>query len=478
MAKSEPEQVGPGLHVIALEANNFMRLRAVRVVPRGHVVEVVGRNGAGKTSTLDAIFCTIAGAASLPAVPVRAGERSGETFVDLGELRVTRKYDASGPTSLKVEQRDGTRVKSPQAVLDRLISLVAFDPLEFASAPPAAQAETLRRLVGLDLSDLDRKQAELAEERADLNKSLKAQEYEYQAYGPDAEWEQVPDAPVSLAEILGRLKAVQAERLEIVKKRTAYRDLMAELGQRIAASEKAEADVIRLRKRLADAEAAASDAAESVRSVSEMIEKRMPEIEALVDPDTAPVEREIAESEALNRDVRRKQERKALRETMDGNRESAAEILRKLFEIKAEKASRLAAVTFPVEGLGFTEDGLGVTLRGVPVAQASTAEAVVAGLGVAAALSPRLRVARIKDGSLLDDDTMRAVAEWAAANSFQVWCERVGGPNSPSGIIIEDGSVLADRQPGEPPPASPRYGASALAMLDDEPKNGAEDVYG
>lgn len=465
----DPEQPkpGPGLHVLALEANNFMRLKAVRVVPRGPVVEITGRNGQGKTSVLDAIFCTIAGASTLPAEPLRAGQSVGETFVDLGEYRVTRRYTSTGTTSLTVEARDGSRVRSPQATLDGLLNLVAFDPLAFASAAPAQQAETLRKLVGLDLTDLELAYRSASAERGDLKQSIQAQEYEYQAYGPDSAWESVQDEPLSLAEIIGRLKDANACRLLVAQKRTAYRDLLAEQGQRIAASEKANSDVDRLRKRLAEAEAVASDAAESVRSVAEMIERRRPEVEALQDPDTASIEREIADSETTNRNVRLKRERRALAESIDGNRDTAVNLNEKLRCIKAEKASRLASVTFPVEGLGFTEDGGGVTLRGVPVAQASTAETVVLGLAIAAAMNPRLRVARIKDGSLLDDDTMNAVVTWAQANSFQVWVERVGGPNSPTGIIIEDGAVLADRQPGAPAQATPRFGASALFMLDD-----------
>ena len=56
------------------------------------------------------------------------------------------------------------------------------------------------------------------------------------------------------------------------------------------------------------------------------------------------------------------------------------------------------------------------------------------------ALNPTLRVLLIRDGSLLDDDSMRLIAEMAAKADAQVWLERVGEGDK-SAIIIEDGQI-------------------------------------
>jgi len=104
------------------------------------------------------------------------------------------------------------------------------------------------------------------------------------------------------------------------------------------------------------------------------------------------------------------------------------------------KAAALAKAKFPVDGLGF--DDSGVTYQNVPFDQASSAEQIRVSLGMAIALNPKLRVIRILDGSLLDDDNLKMISDAAAEHDFQVWIERVGD-NGSVGIVIEDGQVSA-----------------------------------
>jgi hypothetical protein len=54
----------------------------------------------------------------------------------------------------------------------------------------------------------------------------------------------------------------------------------------------------------------------------------------------------------------------------------------------------------------------------------------------------KVRVMRIKDGSLLDEDSLAVVAEMAHAHDFQVWIESVETSGN-VGIYMEDGEVKA-----------------------------------
>src|SRR3546814_3882853 len=92
----------------------------------------------------------------------------------------------------------------------------------------------------------------------------------------------------------------------------------------------------------------------------------------------------------------------------------------------------------PVSGLGFG-DGF-ITLNGLPFDQASTAEQIGASVGMGMAANPRLRVIMIREGSLLDDDSMKIVADLAEKHDYQVWLESVQS-DRPGAVIIEDGMV-------------------------------------
>jgi hypothetical protein len=117
------------------------------------------------------------------------------------------------------------------------------------------------------------------------------------------------------------------------------------------------------------------------------------------------------------------------------------ELTHEIEAIDAKKAAAVAAAKMPVAGLGFDADGT-VTFNGVPLSQASSAEQIKVSLAMAMALNPTIRVVRIMDGSLLDTDSMRLIAEMAAAADMQVWVERVQD-GSPSAVVIEDGAVVS-----------------------------------
>ncbi|TXH49489.1 MAG: hypothetical protein E6Q97_22580 [Desulfurellales bacterium] len=92
----------------------------------------------------------------------------------------------------------------------------------------------------------------------------------------------------------------------------------------------------------------------------------------------------------------------------------------------------------PIPGLGFSESE--VTLNGIPLSQSSSAEQLRVGLAIAIAANPNMKVMLIRDGSLLDDDSLRLVEESAKAAGAQVWVEMVGRDGQCS-VVIEDGAV-------------------------------------
>lgn len=48
------------MKIIALQAENVKRLVAIEIRPDGNLVQITGKNGAGKTSVLDCIWWALA----------------------------------------------------------------------------------------------------------------------------------------------------------------------------------------------------------------------------------------------------------------------------------------------------------------------------------------------------------------------------------------------------------------------------------
>jgi len=105
-----------------------------------------------------------------------------------------------------------------------------------------------------------------------------------------------------------------------------------------------------------------------------------------------------------------------------------------------EKVAAVAAAELPVEGLGFGDDE--VLLNDLPFDQASDAEKLRTSVAIAAAMAPKLKVIRIRDGSLLDSSGVKALAEFAEKHGLQIWREVVSDGGA-TGIVIEDGALAS-----------------------------------
>ena len=140
------------MNVIELRAQNFARLSAVTIRPDGSLVQITGRNSAGKSSVLGAIWTALKGRAAAPVQPVHAGAEEARIDLDIGAMKIVRTFKKSKggdvTSDLKVTLADGGRVGTkPQAMIDALLGDLAFDPLEFARLPADRQFDRVKALV-------------------------------------------------------------------------------------------------------------------------------------------------------------------------------------------------------------------------------------------------------------------------------------------------------------------------------------------
>ena len=66
------------MKIIKLTAENFMRLVAVEISPQGNAIMITGKNGAGKSSVMEAIKALFQGKKYHPDKPIRDGADHAE----------------------------------------------------------------------------------------------------------------------------------------------------------------------------------------------------------------------------------------------------------------------------------------------------------------------------------------------------------------------------------------------------------------
>jgi AAA domain len=433
------------MKIISLTAENIKRLVAVEIRPDGNLVEITGRNGQGKTSVLDSIMWAIEGAKHIQAEPIRKGATAARIRLDLGELKIQRTFardevDGSTTSKLLVMSADGASYPSPQGMLDALLNALCFDPLAFARAEPKEQFNMLRKFVpGVDFAQIVMDNKDDEDERKGINRLLK-QARESAKTAAAGLPENIPEEAPDEGELVKRLQ---------------------EAGEANALLERQRAELARIAKEAADADNLAISQVSEARRLREQadeLEERaagnqrraaslrgnLTDIGELPEPvNTQAITQALADARATAVWVRKRDEARKLTVSADNLEARSKAITARMRKREEDKQKAIAAAKMPVEGIGFGEDC--ITLNGVPFEQGSDAEQLMASVRIAMAMAPKLRVIRIRDGSLLDQDAMKLLGQLADEHDLQIWVERVDSSGQ-IGFVIEDGYVRKAEQ--------------------------------
>ena len=416
------------MKIIELRAENVMRLKAVEITPDGTVQVIGGRNAQGKSAVLNAIWLALGGGKASKDIsrPIRDGEENASVRLDLGDLVVTRTWTQKG-TSLKVENAEGATFKSPQGLLDALVGQLSFDPLAFTRLSAKEQRAALLDLVDMDvdLDTIDAQIRDLYTHRTEIGRQGKA-------IGDVTVDDKLPTVEKSAASVVKKLQEAQEVHRWVDTTRQQIQDAHTAADAALTTVRAAEERIKELQAQITSLIATRKMRLAEAENMQHAIDNtEMPNL-AYIEDELATVEDTNAKIRANNAARERLNEKQALRDAYEG-------LTKQLTELDEQKAAALAAATFPVDGLSF--DSTGVLYRGVPLSQASSAEQIRVSLAMGMALNPKLRVLMIKDGSLLDEDSMAAIRDQVADGDFQLWLEVVN-PDDPSAVLIEDGMVV------------------------------------
>ena len=411
------------MRIINLYSENIKRVKAVDITPKENVVILSGKNGEGKTSVLDSIWFAIQyrGASKNNPIPLRSGTDKGIVTVDLGDYIVTRKFTPAG-TTLEVKTPDGSKIPSPQGLLDGLIGDLSFDPWDFSRKKESEQREMLTDVLytvtngKVDLADFDARHKQAFDKRTEENKEKRRLTTLLTQLSPPTQ--QDPTEEISILDLTKAISdgiVVQGRTQQLVSRKLALSDKIVQLETELKKARTEHDDII---NQLED----------------------VPEC-----PDIEFLKGELANIEQRNKRAREVIDYQKIRASLTVVDTDIKNLNDTMELIEIEKAEALENSPLPVKGLRVTPDGIMVINEEnklVPFCQASAAQRLRISLGIAMAANPKLRVIRISDGSLLDDTSMCIVREMANTDDFQVWIEYASRNDTDRmGVYIEDGSV-------------------------------------
>ena len=398
------------MKIIQLQADNFKRLVAIDIKPDGNMVVITGKNGAGKSSVLDSIMAGLCGKKYSLKKPVRDGEDRATVNIDMGDYKVMRTFTKDGGGTLKVTNAEGWVMPSPQALLDKIVGKIAFDPMSFSKQEAKEQRKLLMELLGLDFTDLDAKVDSIKMSRTECNTRKTTYQFEADQITFTSG---LPGEEVNITELgkkLSEAVKVNAERDNLIRRRKPLEEMRNSV----------QADIEKLVEELTN------------------YSKQLMEIGIIPDEvNDNSIALEIQAIDETNSKIRFNKMKKDLQKFVQDQKDVYSRLGKQMKEIEEAKAKRLAAVKMPVEGLVVTDEG--VEFEGIPLAQVNNAKKLEIGIALSMAMNPDLRVLRM-DGNGCDKNTLEAISKVVGDKGYQCWVEKTTD-NGDVGIVIESGAV-------------------------------------
>jgi len=414
------------MHIIQIKAENFKKLKAIDITPDENVNIVSGKNANGKSSLLDAIMVGIAGSKFQPIKePIRQGEKSAKIQIDLGEYILTRTFTPSG-SKLEILAKDGTKVSGPQDIINNLLSGHSFDPVRFINSKPKEQLNLLLQCIGLEFNpdELNAKKDELFKKRTDVNREAKSLEAELGTLTAPGDGEDL--SVLSASEIIKELTEAQ-------KQNETYRLVMGEYDATKLRYSNCASKIEDLKKALEAEEALL----EQIKKDGIAIKDKLSKMSSV---DTTIFTEKLEKIESINTERTEKRKYVEKMELLQVKVSESEKLTHDMEEIEQTKRDLVGKAKMPLKELSFDESG--ITYKGVPFENCSSAEQLRIALVIAVALNPELRVVIIKDGNLLDNENLQMVKNFARKTNVQVWIEKVDDSGQ-IGIVIEDGEVAS-----------------------------------
>lgn len=424
--------------LIEFRVNNFRGIVSLHAEPNGHSVRIRGKNGAGKSSAIDALWWALGG--QLDGEVVRHGAERADVELVFGEYRITRKQATGKKPTLTVKSADGkSTFNSPTTLLAGFVE--AIERRTFSTKKASEQAAILRRLCPeIDTSKLDADYARLYSQRTEFNRLAKQ-------YGAQAIGVEIPDAPVTVEEPI--------DLLAIAQKKTDAERLRAANDRKRDAAFEAQRRTKKFKELIADLESRLSEARDGLASASEEEQALASEVAELVYVDTSAIDAEIAAARAENgkraqakqlqiaaesaRSQRTKLEAQAADES-----HSTSLLTNQLATIQQTKSAQLASAKLPIPGLAVAGDAVTLDEGAGPVEITCLNTAARVRLDIVIAAASGHKLIAVRDASLLDDESLSKLSALAREQDVQLLTEIVANGEPLTADVmaeIEEGEV-------------------------------------
>ena len=423
-----------GIKVLSLVVENFKNIEKTEVDFAGRSATIIGKNGAGKSSLIQAI-CSPIDSNYIPAKPVKKGEERGSIELTIGGslhgeeetytlgLHFSEKHKKGRIT---VTNGEGEKVNGGKQFISDIVGNIGFDIQEFIKlgvtssgsiSKPGTQEqiEILKKLMPKDvlkqMHDLDKEFKDVYEARADVNRDISHAKSKLEGHDFSQDELERYNEVVDTEGIVSKMTNIEKE-LEKYNKVFSTVDSLL--------------DSIPLKQeRLALLEEKVEALHAEITADIDKLDKGEVWLGKKTKPSIEAMNIELSNANIHNNKVK---EVKSLQDSQIAIRllqENSEANTERLDKIKREKKQIFTSSPLPVKGLTFDEEG--IYFKGLPFVEGQHPSSTIISIGakIGMALNPNLRMLVIKDGSLLDKKTLKWLVTQCEKENYQLFVEMV-----------------------------------------------------
>lgn len=400
-----------------LELENVKRIKAVKIEPTSSGLTIIGgKNGQGKTSVLDAVAWALGGERYRPSQPKRTESVIPPLLhIELSNGLIVERKGKNG--NLRVTDPNGN--KSGQQLLNEFISELALDLPKFINSGSREKAELLLKIIGVGdmLAQYDYEENKLYSERHAIGR--------------------LADRKAKLAAELPSYPREETELISVTELISRQQTILAKNGENQRLREKR--DEIKRKKESIETEL--RELNEKYRHICEEYDVAFKSAENLRDEATEQIERDIAEIEKINLEIRANLNKLKAEDEAAEYRSQYEELTEKIDNIRTKRRALLDNADLPLEGLGI-EDGE-LTYKGYKWDNMSGSEQLKTATAIVRRLNPNCGFVLLDRLEQMDRETLAEFGEWLEVEGLQAIATRVSVGDECS-VIIEDGQLAEE----------------------------------
>lgn len=433
-----------------IAVKNFKGIKELEVSNLSRFVAVFGKNGAGKTSFIEAIKSAIK-ADKWVNSKVRIGEEKGEIEVKFEDFVIKRIVGENGKL---IVEHNGELVAKPQAWLDGVFKWTIWDPQKFINLHNKEKIKYLLETQGkkLEYDELEKQREVKYAERTNLHRSLLAKKEELDKTDTST-FEHLEESDMDVAVLQLQLKEAESKNQAIFelqsridKGLSVKESCQKELENLRNQSESIDRQIEALKAKKLDLEKQEQEKSEYLDKVIDQIADLQDQFQASEKIDTTAI---LEQLNTHNATVAKNAQLKAQKELYEKQVENKnqlqvqwKELDDAVLEIEQLQNDLIKDLNLSYklkleEGVMYVE----VSENWIPLDELNTAQQLEIGVDICLSWPNEIKIITIENANALDPNTLERVREKIESNQAQCFLETVYSTGYDE-ITIEDWTLI------------------------------------